>query len=67
MRNGKLVEAVISGNWTKAKITQLMTGNTDSRIKDSKDYHYADYNAVPVLELKGVSRGNGQGCEHEGT
>ena len=58
MRNGKLVGSYDIGELTKAKITQLMTGNTDSRIKDSKDYHYADYNAVPVLELKGVSRGN---------
>ena len=58
MRNGKLVGSYDIGELTKAKITQLMIGNTDSRIKDSKDYHYADYNAVPVLELKGVSRGN---------
>lgn len=58
MRNGLMVGSYEIGELTKAKITQLMTGNANSNIKDAKDYHYADYSSAPVLELQGVSRGN---------
>lgn len=58
MRNGIMVGSYDIKELTKARITQLMTGNADSSIGDRKDYHYADYDSVPVLELKGVSRGN---------
>lgn len=58
MRNGIMVGSYDIRELTKASITQLMTGNEDSGIKDVKDYRYADYSSVPVLELKHVSRGS---------
>lgn len=57
MRNGVLIGSYDIKELTKAKITELMTGNTDSGIKDKKDYSYADYQAVPALEVRGLSRG----------
>lgn len=58
MRKGILVGSYSIGELTKAKITELMTGNVDSGIKDKKDYSYADYDMVPALEVKGLKRGN---------
>lgn len=55
MRGGIMVGSFDIGELTKAKITQLMTGKADSSIKDSKDYHYGDYESAPVVELKQVS------------
>lgn len=58
MRNGIMVGSFDIAELTKARITQLMTGNTDSGIKEKKDYTHADYTSVPVVELRHVSRGN---------
>lgn len=57
MRNGILVGSYDIKELSKAKITELMTGNADSGIKDKKDYSYADYQAVPALEVRGLGRG----------
>lgn len=58
MRNGIMVGSFDIEELTKAKITELMTGNTDNGIKEKKDYTHADYSSVPVVELRHVCRGN---------
>lgn len=58
MRNGVMVGSYGIKELTKARITELMTGNADSGLKEKKDYTYADYEAVPALEVKGLTRGS---------
>lgn len=58
MRNGQMVGSYDVEDLSKQKITELMTGNVDNGIAEKKDYSYADYEAVPVLEAKGLTRSN---------
>ncbi len=58
MRNGKMIGNYDVKDLTKAKITELMTGNTNSGIKEKKDQAFADYKSEPVLELQNISRNN---------
>lgn len=58
MRNGIMVGSYDIKDLTKESITSKMTGHAENGIKDKKDYHHADYEAEPVVELEHVSRGN---------
>lgn len=56
MRNGVLVGTHPISELTKAKITQMMTGEVNSDIAGMKTCFSADYKKEPVLDVRGLSR-----------
>ncbi|UEL47885.1 sugar ABC transporter ATP-binding protein [Terrisporobacter hibernicus] len=54
MKNGEMVGTYKVSDLTKLKITQLMTGNENHKIIETKDYCYAKYDEAPILQAKNL-------------
>lgn len=52
MRGGVMVGNYEIGELTKAKIAELMTGNSNQELIEKKDWFYADYKSEPILEAE---------------
>ncbi len=58
MKNGIMIGTYDVEDLTKLKITQLMTGNDNHKLVEKKDYTFAKYEELPVLEVKNISWSN---------
>lgn len=58
MKNGIMIGTYDVEDLTKLKITQLMTGNDNHKLIEKKDYTFAKYEELPVLEVKNISWSN---------
>lgn len=56
MRNGIIVGTYDIEELDKRKIAELMTGLSQLRIKENKDYSYAQYKNPPILQVEKLNR-----------